>query len=228
MLSIYTGYCFQTRANNDYFYWEKKARKMKLFWTGTDSLMLVDCSMRKLRKRPYWYAFRVLIKIMDYFIEGHYCDTENIADNLRKFGTKKPVRILIDKVCYPEKFKKTQHSDFNVIYYNPKSCTDISFTRWLYGLDIIELVKPRLPHIKFIELDGSASMDEVYPYVDFMIRPNRHDGASRMRQECEINEIPYYWTTSNPNVEDCINAIKKEYAKTKYPTSIDAAKVCIN
>lgn len=190
---------------------------MKLFWTGTDSLMLIDYSMRKLRKRPYWFVFRILIRILDFFIEGHYCDSKNVADNVKKFGTCKNINVFHDKVNYPLKFKKISHKGFNVIYYNPILRTDKSFTNWLYGLDIIDKVKKRLPEINFIELDGTANMSKVYPITDFMIRPNRHDGASRMRQECEINEIPYYWTNGKkePSVENCIKAIKNEHRKTK-------------
>lgn len=185
---------------------------MKLFWTGTDSLMLINLSMRKLRKRPYWFVFRILIRIMDFFIEGHYCDSENVADNLKKFGTRKPIIVFHDMVNYPEKFEKIPHDTFNVIYYKPQK-PDKDFTSWLYGLDIIEQVKKRLPEVNFIELNGGSDMREIYPYADFMIRPNRHDGASRMRQECEINEIPYYWTKSNPNIDECVNAIKYEYKR---------------
>ena len=192
---------------------------MKLFWTGTDSLMLVDYSMRKLRKKPYWFVFRILIRILDFFIEGHYCDAENVADNLRKFGTKKRITIFNDKVFYPDKFDKIPHNGFNVIYYNPKSRSDRQFTRWLYGIDIIEKVKEALPEMNWIELDGTFNMEHIYPITDFMIRPNRHDGACRIRQECDINEIPYYWSNREPNIEDCINAIKNEYEKNSIRNS---------
>lgn len=184
---------------------------MKLFWTGTDSLMLVDYSMRKLRKRPYWFVFRVLIKIMDYFIESHYCDSENVADNVRKFGTRRPVKILHDKINYLHRFEKQPHEGFNVIYYNPVNRADRGFKRWLYGIDIIKQVRRRMPEINFIELDGDVDMSKIYPITDFMIRPNRHDGASRMRQECDVNEIPYYWTNgkTEPNANEIIKKINE-------------------
>jgi len=185
---------------------------MKLFWTGTDSLMLIDFSKRKFKKKIYWWVFRRLIQILEYFIQEHYCDAENIADNIKKFGTRKPIIVFKDKVNYPIKYDKKPHNEFNVIYYFPKNTSlENKFKQWLYGIDIIEKIKVQLPEINFIELDGTKDMSKIYPITDFMIRPNRHDGASRIRQECEINKIPYYWTNSNPNIEDCINAIKKEY-----------------
>ena len=59
---------------------------------------------------------------------------------------------------------------------------------------------------------GSLSLI-FYPFVDFYLRPNRHDGPSRIRMECDINDIPYYWTQKNPNKEDAINSIKENYQK---------------
>ena len=183
---------------------------MKLFWTGTDSLMLVDYSMRKLKKRPYWFVFRILVKIMEVFIEGHYCDSENVANNLKRFGMKKQIKVFHDKLKYNEKFAKIKHDGFNIIYYSPKSRGDTEFGIWLYGLDIIEEVRLLFPRLNFIELDGTKDMEQIFPITDFMLRPNRHDGASRLRQECDIQEIPYYWTNKNPNIDDIIKSIQNE------------------
>lgn len=185
---------------------------MKLFWTGTDSLMLVNYSMRKWNKKPYWFVFRILIKALDFFIEGHYCVSENVADNVRKFGTRKQVKVFRNKLKYPMKFGKIPHDGFNVIYYNPKNRPDKKFTIWLYGIDIIEQVKKLLPNINWIELDGTKDMSKVYPIADFCLRPNRHDGASRMIQECKINEIPCYHTHSDiANISDIIKQIINEF-----------------
>ena len=183
---------------------------MKLFWTGTDSLMLIDYSMRKLSKKPYWFVFRIIIKILDFWIEAHYCDSENIADNVRRFGTKKPIKIFHDKLNYNNKYPKVKHTGFNVIYYCPKG-GDRKFREWLYGLDLIKEIKLKMPLINFIELDGTHDMSTIYPIADFLLRPNRHDGASRMRQECEIQNIPYYWTNKNPDINEAIKTIKNEF-----------------
>jgi len=183
---------------------------MKLFWTGTDSLMLVDYSMRRPIKRVYWWLFRRLIRIMDYFIEGHYCDAENVKDNVLTFGTSKWVTVMPDTLKYTEKFDKEAHDKFTVLYYFPKG-GDRQFNEWLYGYDIFLQVKERFPELNYIVADGSYCMRYVYPVVDFYLRPNRHDGASRMRQECEIQDIPYYWTKRDPGVEEAITKIKEHY-----------------
>jgi hypothetical protein len=184
---------------------------MKLYWTGTDSLMLVDYSMRRLSKKPYWFVFRLLVKVLEYFIQGHMCISDNIADNLRKFGVKKPIEITETKIRYTELMEKVKHDTFNVIYYRPKDTNDREFTDWLYGYDIINQVKHALPFLNFIELDGTADMVKVYPIADFLLRPNRHDGPSRMRLECEIQGILYYWTNNNPKVYIAINYLLKSY-----------------
>lgn len=174
--------------------------------------MLVDYSMRKWKKKPYWFVFRWLVRILDYFIEAHYCDSENVADNVKKFGTKNPVSVFKDKLNYTKSYPKVEHTLFNVIYYNPSNRGDKQFIRWLYGLDLIEVVKRRMLHINFIELDGSQDMSKIYPFADACIRPNRHNGSSRMIQECHINNIPVYHTYSdNANVNDMINFIQSLY-----------------
>ena len=184
----------------------------KIFWTGTDSLMLIDYSMRRPRKRVYWWLFRRLIRIMDYFIEGHYCDSENIKDNVLTFGTRKWIKVAPDQLKYTEKFPKKEHPVFTILYYLPKG-GDVGFRKWLYGYDIFLQVQERFPNLNYIVVDGDDAMRYVYPCVDFYLRPNRHDGASRLRRECEIQDIPYYWTNNwrkaEPSAKDAIESIKK-------------------
>ncbi len=144
---------------------------MKLLWTGTDSLMLVDYSMRKLSKRSYWFVFRILVRMIEPFIECHYCNSDNIADNLLKFGMQKNIIVAPTQLNYPQKLEKIKHDGFNVIYYNPKMRPDKEFTTWLYGLDIIEQIKKELPEVNFIELDGSRNMSDVVGSTFARCRP---------------------------------------------------------
>lgn len=189
---------------------------MKWLWTGTDSLMLVDYSMRTFKKKVYWWFFRRFVRIGELFIQEHYCDAANIADNLRKFGVNKPIKIVPDQVCYTEKFSKVPHDSFNILYYMPEG-GDRKFRGWLFGYDIFLEVRNHFAgsdHVRFRIISGKSDMEVIFPIIDFYLRPNRHDGASRLRQECDVQEIPYYWTQSNPNAEDAIKAIndvKKTY-----------------
>ena len=187
---------------------------MKALWTGTDSLMLLNVSKRKLRKRVYWLLFRFYAKFLDYFVQEHYADHEKIADNLRKFGFKKPISVFPDKLLMPGIYQKKAHEPFYVLYYHPETDDD-NFTRWLYGIDLIERAEAELTFCQFIKVDGSMDMKHIYPIVDFYLRPNRHDGAGRMVQECENNHIPYYHSRENPDynqaAEKIINAYHEKY-----------------
>jgi len=144
---------------------------------------------------------------MEYFIEAHYCDSENIKDNLLAFGTKKQIVVMPDKLKHIHKFDKERHDKFTILFYLPKRL-DMDFCKWLYGYDIFLKIKERLPDFHYLVVEGNSDMKYVYPFVDFYLRPNRHDGASRMRRECEIQDIPYYWTQKDPSVREAIKAIE--------------------
>ena len=173
---------------------------MKLFWTGTDVLMLRNWRKRKLLKRPYWIAFRLLVKFLDMtIIEGHLTNCELLKKELIEFGFKKPIEIQLTPLKHNEKYKKTPHETFNVLYYAPQQ-SDQKFYDWLYGIDLIRKLKKQYSYpVQFISVDGKDAMERIYPLIDMYIRPNRHDGYSRMIRECEIQEIPYYWSQENPS-----------------------------
>jgi len=77
-------------------------------------------------------------------------------------------------------------------------------------VDIIDYLKKRFTDINFIRLDGGKDMSKIYPITDFMIRPNRHDGYPRIVDECEIQNISYYWSYKNPNIDALVKVIKDE------------------
>ena len=173
---------------------------MKLSWTGTDVLMLNNRRKRKLLKRPYWIAFRLLVKFLDMtIIEGHLTNCELLEKELLEFGFKKNVEIQLTPLKHNEQYNKTPHETFNVLYYAPEQSNQ-KFYDWLYGLDLIRRLEKQYSHpIQFISVDGKDAMERIYPLIDMYIRPNRHDGFSRMIRECEIQEIPYYWSQENPS-----------------------------
>lgn len=182
-------------------------------WTGTDSLMMVDVSKRTFRKKVVWLLFRWIIKFLDkHYVQEHYIDSLNLKDNLVAAGLVKPIKVRPDPVKYQVKLPKIQHEGFNVLYYCPD--TDNKFIRWLYGYDIFESVKEHFPTINFIHVDGSQNMKDIYPITDFYLRCNRHDGASRMVQECQIQDIPYYHSQRDPDTDEIIKKIRSvRYAK---------------
>jgi hypothetical protein len=185
---------------------------MKIIYQGTDSLFLVRFP-KQLRWTKIFYvvALRVFAKIADIFTQEYYVCGQRVEANIKKFGLKKKTVQFKDMLLYPTKIAKKKHDGFNVLYYYPQRNT--KFNRWLYGADIFSQVKLSLPEVNFIVVDGYADMKKVYPIVDFMIRPTRHDGHPRMVDECELNDIPYYWSTDGePNVKEIQQTIKNEYA----------------
>ena len=93
---------------------------MKPFWTGSDVLMLLNKRKRKLLKRPYWIVFRWIIKLLDAtMIEGHITNSELLKRELKEFGFKKNIEILLTPLLHTEKYEKIKHLTFNILYYKP-------------------------------------------------------------------------------------------------------------
>jgi len=195
---------------------------MKLVWQGTDAYLMHSflphmSSGWKLKT----ILMRLLVWILDsYFDLKHEVVSENLIKDLSKAGITNIVSIRPDLLEYPKRIQKVEHEFYNILYYdlsivrkNKKSL------RWLYGIDIIEKVMELLQpyeNIQFIRVDGNQNMNEIYPITDFLIRPNRHDGISRMVMEAEIQEIEYYWSQENPeNPERITEIILKAYNKWK-------------
>ena len=190
---------------------------MKLIWTGTDSLFLVRFP-KQLRWTKIFYVLglRLFARLSDLFVQENYACGELVASNVKKFGLKKRVVLFQDRLCYPHKMAKIPHEGFNVLYYYPAKNT--LFNQWLYGFDVyLGIIMELIPFldIKFVVVDGSQNMTDIYPKIDLMIRPNRHDGHPRMVDECKLNNIPYIWTAQNPDVMTFVDQILKEYGKIK-------------
>lgn len=185
---------------------------MRLFWTGTDALMMIDISKRRLRKRPFWLVMRIIIKFLDLVhVEGHITNAPWIKEELKQFGLKRPIDIMLTPIKHTSAYPKQEHDGLNVLYYKPPR-TDVRWRDWLYGIDLIEmLINEYGEKINFIEVDQTQNMEDVFPIIDLYIRPNRHDGYSRLIRECDIQNIPYYWSYKNPDynklkdkVDECI------------------------
>lgn len=181
---------------------------MKSLWTGSDVLFLNTYPPSRKIKYIYMFCFRIYARILDFFVQEHYVVSHHLVKELKKFGFRKQIKILVDPPLFNEKVEKIKHDSFNILYYLPKTNNQI-FTDWLYGADIIEEVKTVFPKLNFIRVDGSQRIKEFYQITDFYLRPNRHDGNPRMIMECIINGIPYYWSYENPNKEKIIEEIKK-------------------
>lgn len=190
---------------------------MRIIWQGTDSLFLVKFP-KQLKKKKIFYvmALRIFARLTDFFSCEHFACGILVENNLRKFGMKKPIK----QYKSPPKFidiVRQDHSGFNILYYLPKNAN--AFRKWLYGYDIFLEIEKYFKSCKkwniFI-VDGSYDMNKIYPIIDCLIRPNRHDGISRMISECKEIGIPYIWSQENPDLEYFIEKIRDIYLyKTK-------------
>jgi len=203
----------------------------RLMFTGSDVLFATRLVggrkfPTKFSKYFYMLGYTVFIKLCDLFVEGFYVVSEHLIDELRPLRLKSAIKVLVDPPLYDEKFVKKAHRSFNILYYRGLGSNQV-FKDWVYGYDVMQDVVGNFTHdwfnakkvenildvvssrgINVIEANGDADMSKVYPFIDVMIRPNRHDGYPRMVIECEKNDIPYYWSKENPNVEDIIKFIE--------------------
>ena len=186
---------------------------MKLFWLGSDVLFatrLVGGKKfpTKITKYPYFLGMTVFSKLADKFVEGHYVVSEHLKSELQPLKLRKPIKVLADPPKSLTGVVRKPHNGFNILYYRPVGANQ-KFIDWVYGKNVASEVGERLPdNCSISECNGNMNMDEVYPYIDFVLRPNRHDGNPRMIMECEQLGIPYYWSKENPCIEDALMAIK--------------------
>jgi len=184
--------------------------KLIAFFQGTDALLISRWNFPcRPYKRLYQIWMRIKIKLLNPFINEYWVDHSGLERELRKAGITKIVKLRPDELWYPEPIKKIKHKEFNILYYYPGDRGNAKLWRWVYGYDIYLELKQKLKNVHWIVVNGTADMMEVLPVIDFYLRPNRHDGASRLRQECEINNIPYYWTREKPNISEIIKQIEK-------------------
>ena len=174
---------------------------MKILWTGSDVMyMLRYPPFTSIGFKLKIFVMRIMVKLMSPFIQEHYVVSENLKDGLYLFGIKN-VKVDQTILLHINIYDKVKHNGINVYYYLPCGKNNTKFIEWLYGYDIIQYAMIKFPEYNWIRLDGSADMSEVFPIMDFYVRPNRHDGRARLRLECEINKIPYYWSQENPDLE---------------------------
>jgi len=208
---------------------------MDLAWTGTDVLFMNKYPKGiKFRFKVKIFVFRIFVHILErFFTERNWVVSEHLGKELKL--RHKPMLIEYPRSSpdyqYLVKYPKIKHDGFNILYYFPSGKKNKEFIEWLYGWDIYNslrlyfntelLLLNKQYNINWIVVGGKLNMSAIYPYIDFMIRPNRHDGMPMMVRECIINEIPYYWSKETPSIIDVkklieINIEAKFDEKTNY------------
>lgn len=206
----------------------------KLLFTGSDVLYATRLIGGKKfptnwTKYFYFLAMTIFAKIADFFVECHYVVSDHLIPELKPLRLKKKIKVLVDTPADLENIKRKNHKGINILYYCPNKGY-VPFNNWAYGKDIVEqfwlrncdeieycYLKDEIEYIsetdgiRIIEVDGKADLRKVYPFVDFYIRPNRHDGQPRMIMECQQLGIPYYWSKENPSLDIMERRVKEFY-----------------
>lgn len=163
-------------------------RKIVKWWIGTDALTLLCFPPGKW----LWYVRiiyqRLFYKIVKNFIE-HWVVGEHLGFYLKEFGIT-DYHIIQDPAQYTHVIKKS-HQIKSVLYYYPGNHGNRIFKEWVYGYDVFSILKAEYPDINWITVNGDKDMSSIYPVIDGCIRPNRHDGISRIILECQEMNIPY-------------------------------------
>ena len=191
---------------------------MDLCWVGTDVLFMNKYPKGvRFRWRVKIFFFRIIVKILDrYYVKRHWVVSDHLKHEL---DFKNPIM----KIDYPRsspdylhlvKYPKQKHEGFNILYYWPatrKKKGNRVFFEWLYGYNIYAELTLRLIeyNINWIIVDGKQDMKEIYPIIDFYLRPNRHDGYPFMVKECIAQDIPFYWTCEEPDITEAYLRIKR-------------------
>lgn len=199
-------------------YRRRNGIKIIRMWVGTDVLLL----HRFPPGRGGFSVMRYRIKdqIVNQIVHEHWINGERLFNEFVAVTGRRNVKMIhwLGKNFVAN---KVAHDGINVAYYHPR---DDKYSRWVYGVDVMEKVidLDADQRINFIALDGRMNMKNVYPILDGYIRPTRHDGWPRMVHECQMNNIPFYWSMEslpptefvceNPSIKDIqlfIETLKK-------------------
>lgn len=163
----------------------------------------------KWTKYLYFLGMTFFAKLSDFFVERFYVVSPHLISELAPLKLRERVSVLVDPPQDVSMIEKKPHEGFNVLYYRGLGGNQ-KFKDWVYGKDIVDELKKRLA-VNIIEVNGNSDMKEIYPIVDFYVRPNRHDGMPRMIKECEKLNIPYYWSKENPDIDTIERMVKGLY-----------------
>jgi len=185
--------------------------KLISFFIGTDALLISRWNFPcRLYKRLYQIYVRIRTWLLDPFVDEYWVPHADLIYELRSAGIKKPIKIRKLDLKYRKKIEKKEHDTFNILFYWPGDQKNAKLWRWIYGYDVFLEIKKRLgDKVWWIVINGEADMEGVFPIVDFYLRLNRHDGYPRLIDECNIQEIPYYWSRIEPDIDKALVVINK-------------------
>jgi hypothetical protein len=174
------------------------------WWYGTDALKLVKYPPTSHRS---WYVRifleRMFWRLFGWLYSEHWACSDLVRSDLVRFGIDpRKIRLEVNREGFePKKYKRINHAGFNVVYYRYISKKNQVFKDWLYGYDVIQAVERQLDlkGVVFLQIVWNedhldTDLDAIVPVTDLYIRPNRHDGESRLVMLFDHNNIPVYYT----------------------------------
>ena len=191
-------------------YWARGKNIIK-WWVGTDALEMRMTPPGKNKIKRLLHVIKM--RLLNIVITEHWIINKCLIRDYPKLENKKIVLWPPDKFT---KIKKKKHNNFIVGYYFP---ADTKFNRWKYGIDIIKKLKIEFPNIIFLRLFREIP-DISFRIMDCYIRPSRHDGMPRINLRCEIEGIPYKYSSDfKPEFEDFKKWINEKYEVNKMDTN---------
>lgn len=175
--------------------WRKK--KIIRFWIGSDVLLLRMFPPG--RGKLSVLKHRLKTGLTEPFIDEHWVYGAQLFKEFKQVwsGRKASLRLCRAPI---ESVVKVPSESVNIAYYHPR---DDEFSRWVYGVDLIELLIQRFPQVNWVKLDGTLNPKYFFQSLSAYLRPSRSDGHPRLVAECRENSIPVYWSENRkPNLEE--------------------------
>lgn len=175
--------------------WRKK--KIIRWWIGSDVLLLRMFPPG--RGKLSVVKHRLKTWLTEPFIDEHWIYGNQLFKEFKEVwsGRKAQRRLCRAPI---EAISRVPSSSINIAYYHPR---DDRFSRWVYGVDLIENLMMLYPQVNWIKLDGTLNPKYFFQSLSGYLRPSRSDGLPRIVEECKIHSIPFYWSElRNPNLEE--------------------------
>lgn len=175
--------------------WRKK--KIIRFWVGSDVLLLRMFPPG--RGKLSVLKHRLKTWLAEPFIGEHWVYGEQLFKEFKQvWGSRKASFRLCRAPIEP--IVRVPSETVNIAYYHPR---DDVFSRWVYGIDLVDLLVKKFPQVNWIKLDGTLNPKYFFQSLTAYVRPSRNDGLPRTVEECKIHGIPYYWSSNrNPNIDE--------------------------
>lgn len=175
--------------------WQKK--RIIRWWIGSDVLLLRMFPPG--RGKFSVLRHRLKTWLTEPFIDEHWIYGEQLFKEFKQVRNSRKASLRLCRAPI-ESVVKVPHEGVSIAYYQPK---DDVFSRWVYGIDLIEILVKRYPQVSWIKLDGTLNPKYFFQSLSGYLRPSRSDGHPRLIAECRENSIPTYWSENRqPNIDE--------------------------